>query len=423
MPRPDPWTSIQGAGEVRLELAPTGFVGFYRFALALVIMFGSLAAPLGLVGVIGGLQWRDFPLALRIVMFTLGGATVGATLWLSLRLVLDATSLRSRVRVLPDGLLVELGHVAPSRSLWLSPRDDVTIELPRRTELTRRGVVLSSGGRTIHVGVGLDDGESSRLLAAIQSALRSLPAGPGAGGPPPLEPLGLPWSARARRLRDDLLRPLRRPTSFLLLDVGAIVGVLLLQWVFTDLADRRAAYPAAFALFLLGLAARRFDGSYVAGLRRHLAESPQWSIYYVLGGAAIGLGGLLGGLFAGLRGPWIFAPLLLSIALHVGMLRRARGTTPPPRSSPALDLALATTLIPLSVLHESAMFEFFARSRDLGPLALAMIVPTVVVAYLPVRMHAFVDAPDDRANVTWFWLTVALLALQPFVTLGRAFTR
>ena len=34
------------------------------------------------------------------------------------------------------------------------------------------------------------------------------------------------------------------------------------------------------------------------------------------------------------------------------------------------------------------------------------LVPAVAVADLPVRMHAFVDEPDDRANVVGFWRTV-----------------
>lgn len=421
MPPPAPWSLTAREDEVRLDLAPTGFVAYYRTTLAAVIMLGTILVPLGLVGLIGGLAWHDFPLALRLVMGVFGGAAVAGPVWLSLWLVLAATSLRSRVRVRAGGVLVERGHVRPSTSLWLA-RHDLAIVRSGATEFSPPGVVISQGGRTIKIGVGLDGLESAGLLAALHDALRTIPAGP-AEGPPPPERLGPTWSARARGLLDDLLRPLRRPTSFLLLDVGAIVGLFLLQWVLTDLVDRRLAYRVAFVVFLLGLAARRFDGSYIAGLRRLRADNPTWSLYYVLGGLALGLACMFGAGSMRLPGLVLLALLLLPIALHVWLLRLARGADPPPPRNRVLDLALAATLIPISVLHESVLFEFFAGARHLGPLALAMLVPAVAVAYLPVRMHAFVDEPDDRANVVWFWLTVGLLTLQPLLTIGPAFTR
>ena len=58
MPPPAPWSLTAREDEVRLDLAPTGFVAYYRTTLAAVIMLGTILVPLGLVGLIGGLAWR-----------------------------------------------------------------------------------------------------------------------------------------------------------------------------------------------------------------------------------------------------------------------------------------------------------------------------------------------------------------------------
>ncbi|MCA9651537.1 MAG: hypothetical protein KC501_16575 [Myxococcales bacterium] len=75
-------------------------------------------------------------------------------------------------------------------------------------------------------------------------------------------------------------------------------------------------------------------------------------------------------------------------------------------------MALAATLVPLSTLHESAVFSFIGRgAKDLGPLSLALVPTTILFAYLPVRIHAFADDPGDRANRVWQWITTGWLIL------------
>lgn len=420
-PRAEPWTLSESEGEARFELAPAGLGGGYRSALLVALFLGvGFGLPLGSVGLVGALAWADFPTALRIAMGVFGGAAVAASLGLPIRLVLAATSRRARVRVLPGGVFVEVGSVRPSRAVWLAPRREVKLVGAAHDPFAHRGLVLACASQTIGVGFGMDGAAAHRLIAALRAALEKVPAEPFAGTPPETRPLGPPWGVRLRGLAADLLRPLRRPTSFLLLDLGALVGVALLEWVFFALLDRGAAYPAAYALFLVGLAARWFDGSYLDGLRRYGERSELWGFYYMLAGAALGLAGIGVGVGLKLPGAAIFLPGIAAVGLHAALLRRARrGPPPPPRR--ALDLALALTLIPISVLHEAAMFTFLADgAEDLGPLALSFIPPTVVMAYLPVRLHAFVDAPDDRSNVAWFWLTAGLLTLRPLASVVEA---
>lgn len=153
MSRASRWTSVARAGEVRLELAPAGLRGFYRTALTAVIVIGSMALPLGLVGLFGGLFWGDFPTALRLVMGVVGGAVVVASLWLPAWLILDATTLRARVRVLPGGVFVELGRVSPSRALWLAPRDGVKVEAGSHAELGRGGAVSNVAWFWLTIGL------------------------------------------------------------------------------------------------------------------------------------------------------------------------------------------------------------------------------------------------------------------------------
>lgn len=421
MTRGSRWTSVASAGEARFELAPAGFRGFYFKGLGTLLVVGSMVLPMGLLGLIGAVFWDDFSPALRAAMGLVGGAVVVAAVVLPVWLIVDATTLRGRVRVLPGGVFVEVGRVAPTRALWLAPRGEVEVKAAPDAELARGGALLSCRGQTIRVGVGFEPAQLYAMIEAIRAALRTTPVAD--EGPPASAPLGPPWGARLRTLGADLLRPLRRLTSYSLLDLGSLVGVALLQWVFVDVIDRRAAYPAAFALFLLGLAARRFDGGYITGLRRRLADDSLWGFYYVLAGVALAFAALIGVAGAKIGGLWGLTAGVVAIVLHTSMLRRARGEAPAPRASRAVDLALALTLIPITVLHEASMFQFLASSDDLGPLALTFVVPMVLVAYLPVRLHVFVDEPDDRSNVAWFWVTVGLLALQPLLTIGPAIAR
>jgi hypothetical protein len=416
----DEWRSASAYPEERwVELGPPGFVGFYRLGLVAALTGATLVLPLGLLGMFGAAFWDDFPLALRIVMGVAGAAATYVSFWLPVHVVTRATIWRTRIRVRPGGVLVESGSSRPRSTDWLTPRADVTAAIDRNnTEFG--GFMLSCGARHIRLGIGQRPIENQRFLAAIHLALAEVPPDPTDPRPPPSERLGPGPSARLRAISRDLLRPLRRPTPFLIVDLGAMILTPLTAWLVTGMLDWRDAYPIAFGLFLLGLAARRLDGSYMAGLRHYHANDPftaGWGFKYTLAGIAVAIAGW--GAMTPRLGVWpAFAlGMVATIGLHRALLRRARADTPLPQPSRALDLALSLTLVPICVLHEAGLLGFLMDSSDLGPLALAFVPPLVLFGYLPIRMHVFIDDPGDRSNVAWFWLTVAWLAMHPLFTI------
>lgn len=423
-----PWRAADGEpNELRFELGPPGFVGFYRVGLAAALVVGALVLPLGLLGLFGAVHWHDFGALLRLLMGLVGaGATLGS-IGLPIRLVSRATSWHARVRVRPGGVFVEAGFSAPRATWWLTPRADVKIGRPPTDELGRGGFVLSRGEQQLRLAVGYRPGDSHRLQETIQRALTEIPADPDDTRAPASERLGTDPRERLRALGRDLLRPLLRPTPFLLVDLGAMLLTPLASWLATETLDWRDAYPIAFALFILGLAARRLDGSYMAGLRHHLTEDPLtggWGFKYMLAGIAVALAGW-GAMSPRLGlGLAFLVSTCTAIGLHWALLRRARGDAPTPTPNRALDLALGLTLIPICVLHEAGLFAFIVDStRIRGPMTLSLVPVLVLLGYLPVRMHAFIDDPGDRSNVAWFWLTVAGLAMQPLLSLMPAALR
>jgi hypothetical protein len=420
------WSARTDADEFRVELGPPGFVGFYRIGLAAALVGGTMVLPLGLLGVFGAVFWGDFGVALRLLMGVVGAGATLVTVWLPIRLVTRATSWRARIRVRPGGVFVEAGFSAPRATWWLTPRSDVTIGKPQTDELGRGGFVLSRGDQRVRLAIGHTPNDSHRLIEAIQRALAKFSTDPTDTHPPPSERLGPGLSARLRALGGDLLRPLRRPTPFLIVDLGAMILTPLTAWLVTGMLDWRDAYPIAFGLFLLGLAARRLDGSYMAGLRHYLDDDSftgGWGFKYTLAGIAVAIAGW--GAMTPRLGVWpaFSLGMVATIGLHRALLRRARDNAPTPKPSRALDLALSLTLVPICVLHEAGLLAFLLDSSRLGPLALAFIPPLVLFGYLPVRMHVFIDDPGDRSNVAWFWLTVAWLAMQPLFTLVPAALR
>ena len=421
------WSARTEGDEFRVELGPPGFVGFYRLALATALVGGALVLPLGLLGLFGALFWRDIGVAPRLLMGAVGACAALGTIWLPLRLVTRATSWRARIRVRPGGVFVEAGFSAPRATWWFTPRADVKMERPPTDELGRGGFVLSRGDQQVRLAVGHTPKDSLRLLELTQRALTELPVDPDDTLAPSTEPLGPGPREHLRMLGRDLLRPLRRPTPFLLVDLGAMLLTPLVIWLVTDTLDWRDAYPIAFALFILGLAARRLDGSYMAGLRHHLADDSftgGWGFKYMLAGIAVAIAGW--GAMTPRLGVWpaFMVSTFSAIGLHWALLRRARGDSPAPKPSRALDLALGLTLIPICVLHEAGLFAFIVdSSRVRGPMTLSLIPVLALFGYLPVRMHAFIDDPGDRSNVAWFWLTIAWLAMQPLLALVPAALR
>lgn len=421
MTRKSVWTSSPTGDGQRFELEPAGFVASYRLALAAFIVCGGLVLPLSLTAIFAALVFDDFGVALRIGFGGVGVGSTAAVIWLGVRILVDALALRSRVRVTSGGVLVETGVTSARKHVWLTPLDAVLVEQPKVDSLERGGIELVAGDTSIRIAMGYRERDTTRLLKAVRAALKNTVGD--AGKPHSGEPLGPPWADRVRRLGRDIVAPLRHPTPYLLVDLGAIFGTSVLTWVLSEVIDWRDAYPIAFALFLAGLAARRYDGTYVAGLREHLHDDGNWGLWYMLAGIAIALAGA-GGMTPRLSfGPAVGVAALSSIGLHWAMLRRARSdATPKPNRK--LDLVLALSLVPISILHEAAMFEFIVGStKDLAVMSLGMVPVTVLLAYAPVRLHAFVDNPGDRSNVAWFWLTAIWLGLGPILAVSVAAAR
>ncbi|MBA3549081.1 MAG: hypothetical protein H0T76_21565 [Nannocystis sp.] len=412
--------------ERRVEIGPPGFVGFYRIGLVGALVGASMALPMGLTGMFAAGFWSDFGVALRMLMGIAGAAATYVSIWLPIHVVTRATSWRTRIRVRPGGVFIESGSSTPRVTRWLTPRSGVTAGF-RTDEAGLGGFVLSCGVRYIRVGIGHLPIDSQQALATLQLALAEVPEDASDTLAPAPEALGPGLGARLRALGHDLLRPLLRPTPYLLVDLGTMALTPLVSWLVTGMLDWRDAYPIAFGLFIAGLAARRLDGSYMAGMRHYLADDPftgGWGFKYMLAGIAVAIAGWgamaprLGfGLAFGLA-------MVATIGLHRSLLRRALGDSPAPKPNRALDLALALTLVPICVLHEVGLLTFLVdSSRGLGPLTLCFVPPLVLVGYLPVRLHAFIDAPGDRSNIAWFWLTFAWLAMQPLLSIGPAITR
>ncbi len=407
--------------ELRLEMAPPGFGGGYGGFLIGMLLAIAVAGPLALLGVFGALFWDDFPVALRLLMGIVGGATGLVLLWLPIRIVVRATIWQTRIRVRPGGVFVEVGWSMPRKTWWLTPRADV------QAAIGDGGIVLSCGARRLRIGFGQRALDSQKLLLGVQRALEQFRVDLNDTRAPEPERLGPDLYARLRgRLRQlgsDLLRPLLRPTPYLLLDLGVMALTPLTSWLMVDTLDWRDAYPIAFVVFIAGLAARRRDGSYIAGLRHYLADDMFWGMKYTLMGVFTGL------IAWAAMGPRLGPALALLVAaaavvLYRELLRQATANKPAPPRNRALDLVLSLTLVPICVIHEAWVFGFIIESsRDLGPLALAFVPPFVLFGYLPLRLHAFIDEPGDRSNVTWFWLTVAALATLPLIGMGSMIAR
>lgn len=403
---------------MRLEVEPPGFGAVYGATLVAVLLGFAMVVPLAFIGVFGALFWHDFGVPLRLLMGIVGAAAGLAMLWLPLHIVVRATIWRTCIRVRPGGVFVAAGWSMPRKTWWLTPRSAVKATHDPGIP----GVLLSCGERQLRIGAGHRPIGSQQLCLGIQQALARVRVDPDETHPPAPERLGPDLVDRLRgrlhRLGRDLLHPLRHPTPYLLVDLGAMALTPLMSWLMVDTLDWRDAYPIAFVVFLAGLAARRRDGTYIAGLRHYIADDTFWDVKYMGTGVVTAL------IAWAAMGPRLGPALALLVAaaavvLYRQLLRQAAAVKPAPPPNRALDLALSLTLVPICVIHEAAVFWFLAdSSRGLGPLALAFVPPFVFFGYLPLRLHAFIDAPGDRSNVAWFWLTVAALAMQPLLGVG-----
>ena len=417
MSAPPAW-SISDDGR-QLDLHPPGFVGFYRTLLATVVMGVAMVLPLGLLGMFAAAAFGDFGIPLRLLMGVAGSAAVFASVWAPSRLLVVAWAGRTRIRATSEGLLVEQGTVRPKTTVWLAPRDAIEVTQPKADDLGRRGVTLTVGETSVRLAVGHRTRDQQGLLRAVKTVVQA-GAGRNAARPAPSDALGPTWRQSLRALWRDLAHPLLHPTPYLLVDVVAIVVAPLIASALLAF-DWRTLYPVALLVFCVGLGLRRFDGSYVGGMRHYPRVESMWfGVLYVSAGVVIALFAAVGLVPRFGFGPVVGLAAVAVVTLHVAMLRRAKSPAPS-RLPRVADFALAASLAPLSVLHESAMFMFVTdASGRYGPLALAMVPVAALLGYVPVRMHAFVDDPGDRGNRIWFWITIGWLTLQPVLSLGPA---
>ncbi len=405
------WTSSTSDEELRFEVDPVGFIAEHRTRLLWAVGLLVSVGPLGGFGLHLVRTESQLSLWLRAALACVSAAAIALPLWYGVKAVLQATLSRHRIRVLPGGVFVERGIWRPSRTWWLEPLAAV---------ITREydgALILRASDERGAPAVAIVCQDAGALRQAIEAGKRSLAAQAGATGPPATESFDLAMFLGSQ-LR-GLLRGLRRPTPFVVLDLGVLTATMLLAHQVQSL-DLAAVYPSAYLLFVLGVGARRLDGGTMAELARR-KDSVHQALAYVGAGAIMALPGVIvtRPLFG--LGLGFLVALIVMIGLHVWLVDAARpARRPAPSGSQrAFNFLLALTLVPIGVLHESVIFEFAAdAARDLGPFGLALLPILVLFGYWPIRIHAVIADPDDRSNVLWFWITVVALSLFALLTVA-----
>ena len=189
-----------------------------------------------------------------------------------------------------------------------------------------------------------------------------------------------------------------------------------------------------YLVYCGGLALKRYDPAYVAGLdvmwKRHGALTA-FGVY--VGGTVVGalaVASMVDGVPGGKRladlGPALGVPLVLVLTFaapvaHAWAMHRARGhPRPAPRPAAALALTLLSSAAVFAVtLYLLAfVYRMVSEARDTGVhglfwTAAELFVVTAMLAlfYLPGRIHTLIDAPEERANWMSFWITCGAAAL------------
>ncbi|MGB1015608.1 MAG: hypothetical protein ACPG4T_15840 [Nannocystaceae bacterium] len=276
-------------------------------------------------------------------------------------------------------------------------------------EVTTSLVLEGSDGRRVPIGVNQPAEERARLRAELE---RVVALANSSTTCPPAEwsyPMSLPLGRRLSDYGKLFYASLRKPRPFLLTDLVCIAGIFGLSRLIL-LPGLLTSYVIAITLFTIGLFLRRWDTSYMGTLA---------GFHYINLGLGYDSAGLIMGLTASLTF-WVYFDTYLALAagfvvlgVHVHLLRYARRTQPKqnPRSR-RVELLSTILMLPLALVHEHLAFIYCADlAKEFFVLALPMLVPMIGLFYLPVRMHAFIDDPDNRSNYAWFWLTVFAMLL------------
>lgn len=405
------WTSTACDAEVRFEIGPAGFTETYRTNLLWAI---GLLVTVGMFGLFGLYLARTetyMSLGQRLALGCVSAVPIVLPVWYGVKAVLAATLARHRIRVVPGGVLIEWGILGPRRTWWLAPLASV-VTRPYDSAL----ILKTDGPSPSSVAIVCADVDG--LRQAIEDSRRSLAAVAGETDPPSAAPFGLARFLVARLL--DLLRSMTRPTPFVVLDLGLLTATLLLARQLQSL-DLMAIYPSVYVLFVLGVAARRLDSAYLAELARR-SSGDNWDFAYVGAAVIMALPGVIVMRPLCGAGPGLLIMLVIMVGLHGWHMFAARPVArPAPPSGPqrVLNFVLAMTLMPIGAVHESVIFGFAAdAARDLGPFGLALLPVVVLFGYWPIRLHAVIADPNDRANALWFGLTVISLSLFALLTMA-----
>lgn len=193
------------------------------------------------------------------------------------------------------------------------------------------------------------------------------------------------------------------------------------------------SFPLVYAAFCAGLALKRYEPAYVAGLdvmwKRHPALT---TLAVYIGGTMVGALGVASmtevayhGHTLGDVGPALGVPIVLALTFaapiaHAWAMHRAKAhPRPVPRPAAALTLRLlssaavfAATLYLLAFVYRMIQETSGGGTSGVVWTALKLFVALtmLVLFYLPGRIHTLIEAPTERGNWVSFWLTCVAAA-------------
>jgi len=376
-------------------------------------MFGSVLIGLGGLGVTLAITESDFG-ALRWLIGLVGSVAILVALSLLFWVLWHPGNYLERVQSGPGWLVIRRRTPWAGRVVLASPvrvdngtYNDTSMVL--HFEASTCLVLEGRDGRRVAIGANLPTKVHARLRTELE---RVVTLANSSNACPPAEwsyPMSAPLSRRLLAFVELFYASLRRPLPFLLTDLVCIAGIFGLSRLIV-LPGLLTSYVFAITLFVIGLFLRRWDPSYIATL----AGFPNTNL---------GFGFVCAGVIMGLAAALAFWVLFntyvvlavggVVLAVHIHLLRYAgRAQSEGKSRNRLVEILSSLLMIPLALVHEHLAFLFCADlAKEFFVLALPMIVPMVGLFYLPVRMHAFIDDPDNRSNYAWFWLTVCAMAL------------
>lgn len=413
------FSAVEIPGGWRFDIGPSGFARPHGIFIACWWVCASLLFALGGSGVAMAIMAQDFGVPLRIFLGLVGAVGVIASLAPFGWALAHAWFLRASVVVVDSGISVRYGFPWRSRvSTAAADSGERIVDSQERLAGLRqflhgKGVLwLHAGSWAVPLAALFPDGARLRLRETIASHLDRAPGTPPAPHDAVALPPPLPWGLRdyLREIGASLAAPFRRPVGFLLFD-ALTLGAAWLVSALVEAVPLPQVYPVAFVAYLVGLALRLGDRTYLTGLARCVSAWFQLPVLFVFAGVLLGLSGGFSLRVVGPVAVTLVVGVAASVALHVLLVRRRTSTPRAAAPSTARRIAQLACVWPLASLHEHLMFGFFDHTSDLFVLALPMVFPVVMFLYLPVRMHYFIEAPDDRSNWLWFGITVMSLSL------------